>query len=130
MRTNHPAVHYAQRIYKAAANRGLDNMESMGSGPEDKTRKGKSKLYRIVVRDEIGERFALAFEGMEVEARGGQTVLTGEIIDQPHLHGILDRISSLGLELLSIESLPGESYDNESSYPPTTDRAAWEGSES
>jgi hypothetical protein len=99
-------------------------MESMGSGPEHKTRKGNGKVYRIVVRDEIGERFALAFEGMEVEARGGQTVLTGEIIDQPHLHGILARINGLGLELLSVESLPREPYDNESSYPPTADRAS------
>jgi hypothetical protein len=109
-----------------AANRGLENMES---GPEDRTRKGTGEVYRIVVRDDIGERFALAFEEMEVEARGGQTVITGEIIDQPHLHGILDRISSLGLELLSVESLPGELYDNESSYPPTADRASRKGLE-
>ena len=101
----------------------------MESGPGDTTRKGTGKVYRIVVRDDIGERFALAFEGMEVEARGGQTVLTGEIIDQPHLHGILARISSLGLELLSVESLPGELYDNESSYPPTADRASRKGLE-
>jgi hypothetical protein len=94
-------------------------------GKDRTRRKGTGKIYRIVVRDEIGERFALAFEGMEVEARGGQTVLTGEIIDQPHLHGILDRINGLGLELLSVESLPGEPYDDETSYPPTTDRAAW-----
>jgi outer membrane PBP1 activator LpoA protein len=118
--TDHPAVHYALRIYTVAANRGLKNMES---GPEDMTRKGTGTVYRIVVRDDIGERFALAFEGMEVEARGGQTVLTGVIIDQPHLHDILARISGLGLKLLSVESLPGEPYDNESSCPPTTDRA-------
>jgi hypothetical protein len=92
---------------------------------------GTRTIYRIVVRDDIGERFALAFEemGMEVETRGGHTVFTGEVIDQPHLHGILDRINGLGLELLSVESLPGEPYDNETSYPPTTDRAAWKGSE-
>jgi hypothetical protein len=102
------------------------------SGGEHRTRKGTGKVYRIVVRDQIGERFALAFEemGMEVEMRGGHTILTGKVVDQPHLHGILDRISSLGLELLSIESLPGEPYDNESSYPSTTDWAAWKGSES
>jgi hypothetical protein len=94
---------------------------------KDRTRKGTGKIYHIVVRDEIGERFALAFEemGMEVEMRGGHTILTGEVVDQPHLHGILDRIAALGLELLSVESLPGEPYDNETSYPPTTDRAAW-----
>ena len=64
------------------------------------------------MRDEIGERFALAFEEMEMEARRGHTILKGKVVDQPHLHGILDRIGALGLELLSVESLPGEPYDN------------------
>jgi hypothetical protein len=119
-------MQHAQQYADVAANRGLENMES---GPGDTTRKGTGKVYRIVVRDDIGERFALAFEEMRVEAGGGQTVLTGEVIDQPHLHGILARISSLGLELLSVESLPGELYDNESSYPPTAGRASRKGLE-
>ena len=101
----------------------------MESGPGDRTRKGTGEVYRIVVRDEIGERFALAFEGMKVEARGGQTILTGEIIDQPHLHGILARINGLGLELLSVECLSEKPYDNESSHPPRADRASWKGLE-
>ena len=41
-----------------------------------------------------------------MEAKGGVTVLTGKIIDQPHLYGILERINGLGLELLSVEALP------------------------
>jgi len=73
---------------------------------------GTGKTYRIVVRDDIGERFALAFEEMEMEARRGRTILTGNVVDQPHLHGILDRIGALGLELLSVECLPGEPHDN------------------
>jgi hypothetical protein len=99
---------------------------------KDRTRKGTGKIYRIVVRDEIGKRFAIAFEemGMEVEMRGGHTILTGEVVDKPHLHGILDRIGALGLELLSVESLSREPYDNDMSYPPTGDRAAWKGWES
>ena len=66
------------------------------------------------MRDEIGERFALAFEEMEMEmeARRGHTILKGKVVDQPHLHGILDRIGALGLVLLSVESLPEEPYDN------------------
>jgi hypothetical protein len=66
----------------------------------------RGTVYRIVVRRELGERYALAFEGMEMESKQGDTVLTGEIIDQPHLHGILDRINGLGLELLSVQALP------------------------
>jgi len=61
------------------------------------------KVYRIVVRAEIGERFAAAFEGMDVRVAGGRTIITGEVLDQSHLHGILDRIHALGLELVSLE---------------------------
>jgi hypothetical protein len=64
------------------------------------------KTYRIVVRSELSERYAAAFEEMEMETNSGLTVLTGKIIDQPHLYGILERINGLGLELLSVEALP------------------------
>jgi hypothetical protein len=65
-------------------------------------------IYRIVVGGELSERFARAFEGMEMETRSGQTILTGEVIDGAHLHGILDRIGALGLKLVSVESLSEE----------------------
>jgi hypothetical protein len=41
-----------------------------------------------------------------MDTKSGNTVLTGKIIDQPHLYGILDRINGLGLELLSVQALP------------------------
>jgi hypothetical protein len=66
---------------------------------------GTRTVYRIVVRGELSERYAVAFEGMEMETSRGRTVLTGEIKDDPHLHGILDRIGSLGLRLVSVEDL-------------------------
>ena len=62
-------------------------------------------VYRIVVRDELSGRRAAAFEGMEMETEGGRTILTGQVIDESHLHGILDHIGALGLKLVSVESL-------------------------
>jgi len=62
----------------------------------------KDTVYRIVVRSELGDDYASAFEGMRMETKDGQTILTGEIKDQPHLFGILERINALGLELLSV----------------------------
>ena len=62
-----------------------------------------------MVGAEIGERFAAAFEGMEVTSTRGRTVITGDVIDQSHLHGILDRINALGLELVSVQPVPEES---------------------
>jgi hypothetical protein len=70
--------------------------------------KGTDKLYRIVVRGEPSDRYAPAFEGMRMESKDGRTILTGEVEDQPHLFGILERINGLGLELMSVQALPHE----------------------
>lgn len=58
--------------------------------------------YRIVVKDELGAAYAGAFDGMTIEAGGGKTILVGPIADQAQLQGILGRICSLNLVLLSV----------------------------
>ena len=73
-------------------------------------RSGTGRVYRIVVRSELSNVYAVAFEGMEMEARDGYTLLTGTIIDQPQLYGILERINGLGLELLSVQALPDDAH--------------------
>jgi hypothetical protein len=73
------------------------------------TRKKDTRtLYCIVVRSELGERYASAFEGMRMETEDGRTILTVEVKDQPHLFGILQRLNGLGVELLSVEALSEE----------------------
>jgi hypothetical protein len=74
--------------------------------------RGTRRVYRIVVRSELSERYAAAFEGLQMETKDGQTILTGEIIDQPHLFGILDRINGLGLKLLSLQALREDAHSN------------------
>jgi hypothetical protein len=69
-------------------------------------RKGTGTVYRRVLGSELSDRYAVAFEGMEMETKNGDTILTGEVIDQPHLYGILDRINGLGLKLISVQALP------------------------
>ena len=44
-------------------------------------KKGKGTVYRIVVRGELTDRYASAFEDMEMETKDGQTILTGEVKD-------------------------------------------------
>jgi hypothetical protein len=61
--------------------------------------------YRIVVRGELSDRFSSAFDGMELCPSGGNTVITGEVRDQSHLQGLLERAAQLGLELVSVEPL-------------------------
>ena len=58
--------------------------------------------YRLVVEGELGRRFSTIFEGMQVEPRDGMTYIVGTIKDQAHLHGLLEKIASLGLTLVSV----------------------------
>ena len=73
---------------------------------------GTGTVYRIVWRSKLSDRYAVAFEGMKMETKDGETILTREVIDQPHLFGILDRINGLGLELLSVQALPDDAHSN------------------
>jgi hypothetical protein len=72
------------------------------------------QVYRVVVNGELGPRYASAFEGMRVSAGHGKTEITGAIIDQSHLHGLLGRVSGLGLTLHSVTRLNEEDGESAS----------------
>ncbi len=67
--------------------------------------RARGRRYRLVVRGELGEPFGFLFEGMQLDRVAGTTVLTGRVIDQAHLHGLIQRTQELGLELISIGSV-------------------------
>jgi len=58
--------------------------------------------YQIVVRGELSKRYLPAFEGMQLAAGDGRTAITGPVVDQAQLHGLLNRVGDLGLELISV----------------------------
>ena len=57
--------------------RALTSENVVESGGKQVTQMGTRTVYQIVVRGELSERYAIAFEGMEMEIKNGQTVLTG-----------------------------------------------------
>jgi hypothetical protein len=59
--------------------------------------------YRITLRGRLTDRFAAAFDGMALEPAPDLTVLVGEVRDQAHLFGLLDRVRDFGLELVAVE---------------------------
>jgi hypothetical protein len=69
----------------------------------------RPRTYRIVVRGELSQRFSTAFEGMTLVAGDGRTAISGPVVDQAQLHGLLDRVQDLGLELQSVNPLPEHS---------------------
>jgi hypothetical protein len=66
----------------------------------------QSHRYCIRIRGRLGETIRMAFPGLQAEASGGDTVLTGPLPDRAALHGVLAEIEALGLELLEVRRLP------------------------
>lgn len=73
--------------------------------------------YRLVVEGELGDRVAAAFEGMTVTCEEGKTALVGTVRDQAELHGLLQRISDLGLELLGATVVEDETREERAITP-------------
>jgi wyosine [tRNA(Phe)-imidazoG37] synthetase (radical SAM superfamily) len=67
-------------------------------------------VYEIRVEGHIGDSWSSWFEGLSVCREGnGETVLRGTLVDQAALHGVLMRIRDLGLPLVSVRRVEGDS---------------------
>ncbi len=69
-----------------------------------------SREYRLTVEGELSDRMRPAFEGMTLTREQGNTVLTGTVRDQSELQGLLQRVSDLGLTLLSAVAVGEEPH--------------------
>jgi hypothetical protein len=63
--------------------------------------------YEIRIKGRLSDSLLAAFEGLTATVEPVETVLHGPVQDQSSLHSLLDRIHSLGLELVEIRQLPG-----------------------
>lgn len=60
--------------------------------------------YEIRVKGELGPEWSSWFDGFTITTdNDGETTLTGQIADQPALHGLLAKIQNLGLTLVRVE---------------------------
>lgn len=60
--------------------------------------------YLIRVKGHLDTQRTRWFEGLEIVLDpNGETILSGPIIDQAALHGVLNRIRDLGLQLLLVQ---------------------------
>ena len=69
----------------------------------------EAELYEIRIRGHLDDRWANWFEDMTITLEdSGDTILSGPVIDQAALHGLLKRVRDLGLPLLSVNRVePG-----------------------
>jgi hypothetical protein len=62
--------------------------------------------YEIRVTGQLDEMAVKAFAGLNISTRGDVVIIIGEF-DQAALHGVLERIRSLGLDLLEARRIRG-----------------------
>ena len=92
--------------------------------------------YEIRIRGRLSEQGAIWFEDMTLtvneEISPPQTIISGHIVDQAALYGLISRIRDLGLTLLSVkhidkeeeiesQAMKGNAYDNIENCQPLDD---------
>ncbi len=75
-------------------------LETVGHGDK------QLSIYRIKLKGRLDESWSDWFDNMTLmPINDGETVLTGPIVDQPALHGILKKCRNLGLPILLVEQI-------------------------
>ncbi len=63
----------------------------------------QARVYHIRIKGHLGPRWNDWFEDLTIASEpNGDTLLTGPVVDQAALHGLLRKVRDLGLPLLSI----------------------------
>ena len=60
-------------------------------------------VYQIRLKGQLGSEWADWFEGLAITLdEDGDTLLTGPVVDQAALHGLLKKVRDLGMPLISV----------------------------
>jgi hypothetical protein len=62
--------------------------------------------YEFRIRGRLSEPLLERFDSLESDSERVETVLHGPVRDQAELHGIIERVQALGLELIEVRRLP------------------------
>jgi hypothetical protein len=82
---------------------------------------GKSLIYQIRIKGHLDSQWTDWFEGMTITLEdNGETLLSGPVIDQAALHGLLKKVRNLGMPLISVCPLKTSQKDEANANPPTS----------
>ena len=67
-----------------------------------------TETYELAFRGEPGPTTRAAFPEFELRCENGMTRFQGKFADQAGLHGVIERVNSLGLELVDVRLIVDE----------------------
>jgi hypothetical protein len=82
----------------------------MSNELDPKKEPSQPAVYQIRIKGHLGSQWTDWFEGLSITLEeDGDTLLTGPVIDQAALHGLLKKVRDLGLPLVSVSPVePGQ----------------------
>lgn len=87
----------------------MQNEQNLGNDPDT------SKIFQIRLQGHLGQQWAGWFDGLTIVLEeDGNTLLSGPIIDQSALHGILKKIRDLGMPLLAVSQIEPQHVETKS----------------
>ena len=82
-------------------------------------KRNQHPCYEIRLKGHLDDRWAEWFEGLTITLEeNGDTLITGPVVDQSALHGLLKKVRDLGMPLVSVSPL-----EDGPSTTPGTDQA-------
>ena len=73
---------------------------------DPKTDPSQPMVYQIRIKGHLGSQWTGWFGGLTVTLEdNGETLLTGPVVDQAALHGLLKKVRDLGMPLVSVVSV-------------------------
>jgi hypothetical protein len=94
---------------------GHNRYKVMSNKLEPKPTPSQPVVYQIKLKGHLGSEWTDWFEGMTITLEdNGETLLTGPVVDQAALHGLLKKVRDLGMPLVSVNSVnPGRAKPQE-----------------